>query len=157
MIITWIIATAVFAVDFWLKSYLYSNFSFQSIPLIKNIFHITLVLNTGAAFGILQNNSNFLIFISIFFILILIFLVNYDKIKSKLFLIACGLIIGGALSNLWDRIFLGYVIDYIDLRIWPVFNVSDSCITIGASFLLWDSFQRKNKKQNENDKKNINC
>ena len=157
MVVTWIIATAVFPADFLLKGYLHSKFSFQSIPLIKNIFHITLVFNRGAAFGILQKSGTFLIYVSIIFILVLLFLIKHEKVKSKFFLIACGLIIGGALSNLWDRLFLGYVIDYIDLRIWPVFNLSDSCITVGAGFLLWDSFRKKDKKKKKVDEKIINC
>ena len=143
MVVTWIIATIVFLTDFCLKGYLHSKYPFQSIPLIKNIFHITIVFNKGAAFGILQKSGTFLIYVSILFILLLFFLLKREKTKSKLFLVACGLIIGGALSNLWDRLFLGYVIDYIDLRIWPVFNLSDSCITVGAGFLLWDSYKEK--------------
>ncbi len=157
MVVTWAIATAVFLADFLLKGYLHSRFPFQSIPLIKNIFHITLVFNKGAAFGIFQKNGTFLIYVSILFILILLFLIKHEKVKSKFFLIACGLIIGGALSNLWDRIFLGYVIDYIDLRVWPVFNLSDSCITVGAGFLLWDSFRRKDKKKKTRNGKSISC
>ena len=64
------------------------------------------------------------------------------KYKVHLFLIPCGLILGGAVSNLWDRIFLGFVVDYIDLRVWPVFNLSDSCITVGVGLLLWQSFKK---------------
>ena len=143
MVVTWVITTIVFLTDFLLKGYLHSKYPFQSIPVIKDIFHITIVFNKGAAFGILQKNGIFLIYVSILFILLLFFLIKREKIKSKLFLIACGLIIGGALSNLWDRLFLGYVVDYIDLRIWPVFNLSDSCITVGAGFLFWDSCKRK--------------
>ncbi len=135
----------VFLADYFIKGYLHSIFPFQSIPVIKNIFHITLVFNRGAAFGILQKNSVFLIYIGIIFILIFLFLIKHEKIKSRLFLIAAGLILGGALSNLGDRLFLGYVVDYIDLRIWPVFNLSDSCITVGAGLLLWDSFRRRRK------------
>jgi len=65
--------------------------------------------------------------------------------KTTFFLISGGLILGGALSNLWDRLYLGYVVDYIDLRVWPVFNISDSCITTGAIFLLWDSYRDQKK------------
>jgi signal peptidase II len=60
---------------------------------------------------------------------------------SPRFAISYGLIIGGALSNLFDRVFLGYVVDYIDLRVWPVFNLSDSCITVGIGLLLFYSFK----------------
>ncbi|MDP8290478.1 MAG: signal peptidase II [Candidatus Susulua stagnicola] len=146
---TWITATIVFFSDFLVKSYFHSQLSFQSIPIIKNIFHITLVYNRGAAFGILQKNSTFLIYISIAFIFLFLIFIKKENSKRTLFLIASGLIIGGALSNLWDRLFLGYVIDYIDFRVWPVFNISDSCITTGVFFLLWDScyLQKKVKSQ----------
>ena len=149
MMKTWTTATIVFLADFFVKGYLNSQFSFQSIPIIKNIFHITLVYNRGAAFGILQKNSTFLIYISIAFIFLFLIFIKKENSKRTLFLIASGLIIGGALSNLWDRLFLGYVIDYIDFRVWPVFNISDSCITTGVFFLLWDScyLQKKVKSQ----------
>jgi len=138
---TWVVATAVFLADFFTKGYLRAQLPFQSIPVIKNIFHITLVFNQGAAFGILQKSTSFLIYASIVFILIFFILIKKENKKSKLFLVACGLIVGGALSNLWDRLHLGYVVDYIDFRIWPVFNISDACITIGVSLLLWESYR----------------
>ena len=138
---TWIVATAVFFADFFVKGFIRSLFPFQSIPVIKNILHITPVFNSGAAFGILQENTTFLTFAGIVFILLFFILIKKEKKKSAIFLIACGLIIGGALSNLWDRLYLGYIVDYIDFRIWPVFNISDACITIGAGLLLWESYR----------------
>lgn len=140
MVRTWIIATVVFLADFFVKTYLHSKFPFQSIPVIKNILHITIVFNSGAAFGILQKNTVFLIYAGIGFILLFFILIRKESKKSRVFLIACGLIAGGAFSNLWDRLYLGYVVDYIDFRIWPVFNISDACITIGAGLLFWESY-----------------
>jgi len=145
MMKTWTTATIVFLADFFVKGYLNSQFSFQSIPIIKNIFHITLVHNQGAAFGILQKSSTFLIYVSIAFIFLFLFFMKKENKKTTFFLISGGLILGGALSNLWDRLYLGYVVDYIDLRVWPVFNISDSCITTGAIFLLWDSYRDQKK------------
>ena len=150
---TWVVATTVFLADFFIKGYLRSQSPFQSIPVIKNILHITLVFNPGAAFGILQKNTTFLIYAGIVFILLFFILVKKENKKSTLFLLACGLIAGGAFSNLWDRLYLGYVVDYIDFRIWPVFNLSDACITIGAGLLLWESYQshkkiKKHKQEN---------
>lgn len=145
MMKTWVIATVVFLTDFFLKGYLHAKFPFQSIPVIKNIFHITLVFNRGAAFGILQKSTTFLTYAGIVFILLFFILIKKENKKSAFFSIACGLIIGGAFSNLWDRLYLGYVVDYIDFRVWPVFNISDSCITIGAGILLWESYQGHKK------------
>lgn len=139
-----LIAAIVFFADFLLKTYLRLNFEpAQTFPLIKNVFHITFVFNRGAAFGILQGKTTFLIYIGIIFVCVFLFLMKKEKRKSLLFFIASGLILGGALSNLGDRIFLKGVIDYLDIRIWPVFNLSDTCITIGAGLLIWESFVKK--------------
>ncbi|UCG35768.1 MAG: signal peptidase II [Candidatus Omnitrophota bacterium] len=137
----WGVAALVFFCDLLVKGYLRHNLAFQSIPVIKNIFHITVVFNTGAAFGVLQGKTTFIIYITVLFILwLFIFLRKEKQIKPK-FAIPYGLIFGGALSNLYDRLLLGYVVDYIDLRVWPVFNLSDTCITIGIGLLLIYSFR----------------
>jgi signal peptidase II len=132
--------------DLFIKSYLRSNFSFQSIPVIKNILHITVIFNKGAAFGILQGRTIFLIYATLIFIVIFFALMRKERNKNLIFWISCGLILGGALSNLYDRISLGYVVDYIDIRIWPVFNLSDSCINIGAFCLFINSFKDHGKR-----------
>jgi len=107
----------------------------RSTPLIKNILHATYIQNTGAGFGILKGWNTILIFISLIIIGIILF--YFDRIiKEKSIHIPIALILGGAIGNLIDRIFLGYVIDFIDFRIWPAFNIADSCITIGALWLI---------------------
>lgn len=132
----------IFLADFIIKVYLRANFAYQSIPVFKNIFHITVIFNTGAAFGILKDNTALLTYLGILFVALFIFFIKKEEKKSILFLIACGLILGGALSNLYDRIFLGFVVDYIDLRVWPVFNLSDSAISIGVLTLLIRSLKK---------------
>jgi signal peptidase II len=111
----------------------------QSIPIIKGFFHLTPVHNRGAAFGILKNQVVFLIFVSLFAIVLI-----YSNLKRRdagnkisLHRVALGLILAGALGNLIDRLCYGYVIDFLDFRIWPVFNLADSAITIGAVLLGW--------------------
>lgn len=107
----------------------------QSIPLIKNILHITYLQNTGAGFGMLKGWNTILIFLSLIIIGLILF--YFDKItKEKQIFIPIALILGGAIGNLINRIFLGHVIDFIDFRIWPAFNIADSCITIGALWLI---------------------
>ena len=107
----------------------------QSTPIIKNILHLTYIQNTGAGFGILKGWNTILIFISLIIIGVILF--YFDRIiKEKQIHIPIALILGGAIGNLIDRIFLGHVIDFIDFRIWPAFNVADSCITIGALWLI---------------------
>jgi len=143
MALSAIIALSVFAIEFVIKNYLRLHHPGASIPIIKNILHISVIFNTGAAFGMLQKKTNFLIYIGLVFIFIFLLLAISEKHKRKLFFVACGLIVGGALSNLYDRILLGYVVDYIDIRIWPVFNIADSCISCGVGLLLWGSFRQK--------------
>jgi signal peptidase II len=104
----------------------------QSLPIIKGIFHLTLIHNRGAAFGILRNQVPLFIFTSIFAIALIFLNLKNNK---KSYIIALSLILAGALGNLIDRIFLGYVVDFLDFRIWPVFNIADSAITIGAILL----------------------
>lgn len=122
-------------------------FLHQSIPIVKGFFHVTLIHNRGAAFGILKNQVYIFIVISIVAI-ILIFssLFNHQRHKKiSCYTIALGLILSGAVGNLIDRVLFGYVIDFLDFRIWPVFNVADSAITIGAALLGWGIlFSKKN-------------
>ena len=98
------------------------------------IIQITYTTNTGAGFGILKNSTQLLIWFSII-ILGLIFCL-YDELKNKTTRISAALIIGGTVGNLIDRIRFGYVIDFIDLKIWPSFNIADTAITIGAVVLI---------------------
>jgi signal peptidase II len=120
----------------------------QSIPLFKGIFHLTLVHNRGAAFGILRNQIVLLVATSVFAIVLIYFnLKRSNKTKKiSLYKVALGLILAGALGNLIDRLCFGFVIDFLDFRIWPVFNIADSAITIGA-ILLGYSFLRQSRKE----------
>ena len=106
----------------------------HSFPVIKGVFHLTLVHNRGAAFGILKNQIPLFVVTSIFAIFLICANLKNNK-EKKLYSISLGLILAGALGNLIDRLFSGYVIDFLDFRIWPVFNLADSAITIGAILL----------------------
>ena len=102
----------------------------QSLPLINNILHITYVQNTGIAFGLFQNTTLLLVWFSLIVLGLLFYF--YDKIDF----IPRTLIAAGIIGNLLDRIFLRFVVDFIDFRIWPAFNVADSCLTIGVILLI---------------------
>lgn len=136
-------AFLVFGLDSTIKAYLCFNYPFQSFPLIENIAYITVVFNTGTAFGLLPGRVNLLIGLSLILMLIFLLVVKLEKQKTATFLLATGLILGGAASNLIDRLILGAVVDYINLKIWPVFNLSDAAITTGAVLLILDSFRKK--------------
>ena len=133
----YLLISIIVFMDQIIKYYIINNFSHgQSLAIIKNIFHLTYVKNTGAAFGILKNANNFFIIVSIIIILFLLFY-RYYYFKSNIYInMSIGLIIGGAVGNLIDRILLNHVVDYLDFRIWPVFNLADSAIVVGAGFLI---------------------
>ena len=109
----------------------------QSIPIIKGLLYVTFVRNCGAAFGILKNQLPLFIFTALFAIVLIFLVISKKKERPLILNISLGLILAGAIGNLIDRLFLGYVVDFIDFRIWPVFNVADSAITIGAVLLGW--------------------
>jgi len=117
----------------------------QSFPLIKGFLHLSLVHNTGAAFGIFKNQTILFVLISLFAVIFLALF--YRKISggNMLLKLASALVLAGALGNLIDRLRFGYVIDFVDFRIWPVFNVADSCITIGTCIFAYILLFKKQK------------
>ena len=101
------------------------------------IFNYT--TNTGAAFSLFQNQNLFLIITSIIILIFLIYLYKkYPKLQVYI-----SLIIAGTIGNLIDRIFLGYVRDFIDLRVWPVFNVADSLGVVGVLLIVYSIIKNK--------------
>ena len=128
-----------------LTKFLAVNFLQLNIPisLIKNFLYLTLVHNRGAAFGILRNQLFLFITISLCVILF-IFIHLRNKKNSFLLRISLSLILSGSIGNLIDRLRFGYVIDFLDFRFWPVFNLADSALTIGALLLSWELLFNKN-------------
>jgi signal peptidase II len=120
------------------------------IPVIPGVFRLSHVLNTGAAFSLLENlppNSVRLGLITFSIIAaIIVFALLWRTGRSlTLTSVALALILGGALGNLYDRIRFHHVVDFLAVRIyhynWPDFNVADSCIVIGACLLLLEIFR----------------
>lgn len=116
----------------------------QNIPLIRNFLSISYIHNTGAGFGILQNQNSFLILVALIAIAIIMFLLR-KILKEHHTTIAASLILGGAAGNLIDRFAYGGVIDFINFEFWPAFNVADTALTIGVIWLVWMSFIEKKK------------
>lgn len=112
----------------------------ESIPIIKSIFHITYIENTGIAFGLFPRGGSLFTIISLVIISVIIFFERRKLLKLAREKFCLGLILGGALGNLIDRLRFGFVVDFLDFRIWPVFNLADSAVCIGgilmAFFLL---------------------
>jgi len=129
---------------FFANKYLTLN---QPVAVIKGFFYFTLVHNRGAAFGILKNQLPFFIITALAaIILIVINLKNKQHEQPPVYSLSLSLILAGGLGNLIDRVCFGHVIDFLDFRFWPVFNIADSAITIGAILLGWNICIRKSVK-----------
>jgi len=148
---TLFVAALVLIVDRLTKVWAVGNLrSGGSIEIPLGIFRLTLVLNTGAAFGTFKGGLVFFIALSVSVIAFIIFYILRNRISGISAPLALGLILGGALGNLMDRIWFGYVIDFLDLRVWPVFNIADSAITVGTVILLWDIVRKSAKRKAQN-------
>lgn len=135
------IALIVFLMDFLSKNFVINNFELlKSIELIPNFFYITYLQNTGAAWSMFRNGS---LFIAIISFIIFILISNYIK-KLKLeniwSIISFGFLLGGILGNFIDRVVYGYVIDFLDFKIfgydYPVFNFADIMIVVGTIMIV---------------------
>jgi len=132
------LSTVVVLVDQATKFWIQSRMSYgESIPVISDVFHITYILNPGAAFGILENKTWFFVIVAVILISGVAYI--YPRLpKDKPFLkIGAGLLTGGAVGNLIDRVRIGYVVDFFDFRIWPIFNIADICIVCGVACLAY--------------------
>ena len=110
-----------------------------TIPIIEGVFSLTYVENHGAAFGILQNQRWFLVILPIIIVAAVVFYLKSHRQDSLLRRISLALILGGALGNLIDRMFPGYVIDMLQATFieFPVFNVADSAVVCGTILLAF--------------------
>lgn len=150
------LAVLVAVIDQVLK-YLVVNFLDKTNPteIIPNLFSLTYVENKGAAFGMLSDARWIFITFTIIITAFLIYILFKKRINNKLFLTSVVLIIGGGIGNLIDRIFLGYVVDFLSIIFFPpVCNFADYCITIGAVLLViyilfMSDFTKKEKSINE--------
>ena len=136
----------VFIIDQLVKHLVVSTMHLgQSLPVIKGIFHITYVLNPGAAFGMLEHQRWFFIVVALAAVLLGVFFYRKLQQESILMRSGAGLLLGGAVGNLADRIQSGLVVDFLDFRVWPVFNIADIAICAGAGILIYDIWQRRNE------------
>jgi len=120
--------------------------SYSSIPVVSEVFHLTLVYNTGIAFGLFKEYPFVFTILTILAIILIVYFLNQKKHKLNVSeKIALCFILGGSAGNLIDRLRYGHIVDFIDFRFWPVFNIADSFITIGAVILIFSMlFKRKN-------------
>jgi signal peptidase II len=119
----------------------------ESIPVAAGIFHITYVLNPGAAFGIFAHSQ--ILFLGVAAAFLIVFLGFYARLSRSGALMHYGSVAlaAGALSNMIDRVRMGHVVDFFDLRVWPVFNIADIAIVLGTAAVLWALFVQNKELQ----------
>lgn len=148
--ISLMLALLVLVADFASKRWIESELVYSQQVLLTSFFNLVLTFNAGAAFSFLSNESGWQRWlfsgIAACASVLIIYLLSKHT-SEKLFCIALSLILGGALGNLWDRVTLGYVVDFLDFHYngyhWPAFNIADSSIFIGALLLIFESFRHK--------------
>lgn len=141
------IAAVLVALDFWSKQLAVSRLSYGEPLVVTAFFNLTLLHNTGAAFSFLSEAGGwqrwFFVLISTVVSAAVIIWILRLAVGARILGVALALVLGGALGNLWDRLTLGYVVDFIQVHYreyyWPAFNLADSAITVGAVLLLVDS------------------
>lgn len=117
----------------------------QSIPIVKNFIYLTFVKNSGLIFGIAQGINSIIIWAYLIIIGLLLFF--YEEFpKDSFSKVMVALVFAGVLGNFIDRLFFGYVIDFIDLKFWPVFNIADLCLNIGVFGIVFRSCANEKKK-----------
>lgn len=134
-----VLGIIIFVIDQLAKGYITASMHLgQSIPVVKDYFYITYVVNPGAAFGIFEHQRLFFIIVALLFVAAIVFFREKILKENTLFQWGVGLLMGGAIGNLYDRLQNGLVIDFFDFRFWPVFNIADVAICIGAAFIMFD-------------------
>lgn len=113
------------------------------VSLLGRVVCLNLTTNTGSAFNLLQNQGDVLVGIGIAICLIIMALVVLRPDLQCCYMLPLALVWGGSLGNLLDRLHRGAVVDFIDLRVWPVFNISDIAITIGFLVLAYQLLRRR--------------
>ena len=147
-LVFFVIAGLVVALDQVTKHLVRANLVLgESVP-EEGALRITYVTNTGAAFGILQGQTLFLMVTTFFGLAAILLYYLYPPMEHGVLRLALGLQLGGAVGNLADRVRLGKVTDFIDVGPWPAFNVADSSIVVGVAiivgfFLLAESQHRR--------------
>ena len=125
----------------------------ESLIVIKNILHFTLVHNTGIAFGLFKDSGSVFVVIPLILTGLLVYNIFYYRNSAHLtrtYIVAFSLILGGAIGNLIDRVRLGYVVDFLDFHYktsyyFPAFNVADFAICVGVSILLLSTLSKRDE------------
>jgi signal peptidase II len=131
------IAGAVLLLDRISKAWIRHNYYLGESHRIASWFYLTYVQNTGTAFGLFQGNNKALLILAFLILGALLYGARGLSERGGFWgALGVALVLGGAVGNVMDRIHFGRVIDFLDFRIWPVFNVADSAISVGTLFIL---------------------
>ena len=145
----WLALSAAVAVaDLATKAWVSASFTAGDVHVITPFLNLVLWHNTGAAFSFLAGAGGwqrwFFIVVTLAVSAVLVAMLRRNG-GNRLLCAALALVLGGAAGNLWDRVTLGHVVDFIQLHAagyyWPAFNVADSAITVGVVLILWDGFR----------------
>lgn len=143
------VAVAIVVLDQWTKHLASFELSYRVPVELTSWFDLTLAHNTGAAFSFLAGAGGwqrwfFTAVAAAVSVVLIVWLSRLSRHRVPL-AVALGLVLGGGLGNLYDRVALGYVVDFISIHYqqwyWPAFNIADSAITVGAVVLVLDSFR----------------
>jgi len=137
----------------WIRSNLVVGESLPEAGFVR----LTHIRNTGSSFGLFQDQSLMLAIIAIIGIGLILFLIlfmyqRFHILNTLIGKISLGLILGGTLGNLIDRLRSGYVTDFIDFNFWPAFNVADSAVVVGAILLAYSLVQLARHSENSDGK-----
>src|SRR5690625_3776258 len=149
----YILAFIVIILDQWTKWLVINKMElYEQIPIIENFFSLTSHRNSGAAWGILQDQMTFFYIITVIVIIGIIYMMQKYAREHMLLAISLSFILGGAIGNFIDRLFRKEVVDFLDFIIFtydfPIFNVADSSLTVGVFLFIIATFldERKAKK-----------
>jgi len=139
-------ALLIVAADQLSKIWIRANLAIGQSLFEAGFFRITHVHNTGAAFGLFRGQSASLTVVALVGIGVLLFYAflvyrHFPLLNNKLNRLALGLVFGGTIGNLIDRLRFGYVTDFIDFGFWPAFNIADSAITVGVLIFVYSSLR----------------
>ena len=148
--LVWLAMIGVWFIDRFLKILVQKDFvEGETLKVIPKVFHLTYVLNPGAAFGLMAGQT----WIFVVTALLVVVGVIYGQFRiprgEKLTRLVIGMIGGGALGNLYDRLMIGRVVDYLDFQIWSfVFNFADSMIVVGVGLLMVLIYREEDAQRN---------
>lgn len=147
------LSAAIVVADLATKAWVSSAFRYGEVREVTSFFNLVLVHNKGAAFSFLADAGGWQrwFFAAVAFVISVVLVVMLRRQhRNRLLALALALVLGGALGNLWDRVTLGHVVDFVQLHAggwsWPAFNVADSAISVGVVLLLWDGLRPQEKR-----------